>query len=236
MQPSLQSNCQNCSLTQFCLPTGLDKNELEQLDNMTKQRHPIQRGTFLCRTNEPMHALFAVRSGSMKTFYTETNGKHQINGFMLPGDIIGLESITKRCHGNNAVALETTSICEIPFISTERLSATFPTLQHQLFRVLSNAIATEQSHNRLRNKRAQQRIATFILQLSDKFERLSFSANNYKLSMTRSDIANYLGLAVETVSRIFTQLQKHDLITIENKQVTIHNHEKLHQLADSTTE
>lgn len=229
----LHTSCNSCGLGKLCLPMGLNKNEMNQLDDIIKRRRPVHRGDYLFRSDDPLHSVYAVRSGSLKTFSLEHDGQVQINGFSLPGELIGLDAIGKDFHGNNAVALETSSVCEIPFKKLESLSANIPSLQHQLFCVLSNEISHEQELIALLGKKnAEQRLAAFILSLSMRFECRSLSPNGFNLSMSRSDIANYLGLAVETVSRIFTRFSEQGILCANRKLVTIKDKSKLYEIAD----
>ena len=225
-------SCDKCRLGRLCLPDGLNKNQMSKLDKIISRKKPYQRGDYLFRNGDILHSVYAIHSGSIKTYSMQNDGKIQINGFLLSGEIAGLEGIANNCHSVDAVALETTSVCEIPFKQLESLSVEIPKLQHQMFKVLSNEIKHEQTlASLLGRKTAEQRLAAFLLSLSLRFECRNFSANTFNLSMSRSDIANYLGLAVETVSRIITRLSDNKILSVKRKMVSIYDKKKLYQMA-----
>jgi len=220
--------CKACSLKEICLPVGIDKNDLESLDAIIDRKRPLTRGEHLFRVGDSFQSIYAVRSGSLKTYTTSESGQEQVMGFQLPGELVGLDAIAENHHPLAAKALETTSICEIPFTELESLSTKLDGLQHQLLRVMSQEIRDdEQNMVILGQKSAEQRLAAFLISISNRFRRRGFSATQFNLSMSRSDIGNYLGLALETVSRLFTRFQNEGLLHVDRKHIELLDREKL---------
>ena len=226
--------CKDCSLFQLCLPMGVDGADLQRLDEIIKRKRPVKRGDDLFRVSDPFRAVYAVRSGSIKTYAPTHDGQEQVTGFHLAGELLGLDAISNNSHPCTAKALETTSVCEIPFERLEELGQQIPSLQRQLFRVMSREIFEEETHMLLLGKRnAEERLAAFLLSVSNRFKSRGFSPTEFNLSMSRNDIGNYLGLAVETVSRMFTRFQEEGVLGVERKHVIIHHLDRLHEMAGS---
>jgi len=220
--------CQACSLNEICLPFGMETDDLEQLDSIIERKRPTSRGEHLFQTGDEFRCLFAVRSGSLKTYATSEDGSEQVMGFHLPGEIVGLDAIADGHHPLSAKALETTSLCEIPFTDLESLSRQLPSLQHQMLRVMSQEIRDdEQNMVVLGQKSAEERLAAFLISLSNRFHKRGFSANQFNLSMSRGDIGNYLGLALETVSRLFSRFQNEGLLRVDRKHIELLDRDKL---------
>ena len=214
--------CKDCNLFQLCLPVGIDAKELEELDSIIKRRRPVKRGEHLFHVNDPFQAIYAVRSGSIKTYTPTEDGHEQVTGFHLPGELLGLDAINLLHHPCAAKALETTSICEIPFDRLEELSMRLPSLQHQLLKIMSKEILHDQSLLMLLGKKsAEERLAALLLSLSTRYQQRGFSPTDFYLSMSRNDIGNYLGLAVETVSRLFTRFQDDGLMKVDRKHILL---------------
>ncbi len=215
-------SCESCSLAELCLPRGLNKEELAELDKVVRQARPLQKGEHLFRSGDQLSSLYTVRSGSIKLFTHSDDGDEQIIGFYLPGEIIGLDGIEKNSHSCSAVALETSSLCTFPYTQLSDVCKKVPALQDQMFRLMGKEISYE---NKLlltiSRKSAEERIATFLNSLSTRFRELGFSADEFKLSMSRQEIGNYLGLTIETVSRIFSRFQKMEYIAIDKKHIQI---------------
>jgi CRP/FNR family transcriptional regulator len=220
--------CQECSLNEICLPVGVVSDDLQRLDDIIDRKRPIARGDHLFRSGDVFQSLYAVRAGSLKTYTTSEDGQEQVMGFHLPGELVGLDAIADGNHPLSAKALETTSVCEIPFVQLESLSAQLPSLQHQLLRVMSQEIRKdEQNMVVLGQKSAEERLAAFLIGLSERFQRRGFSPKQFNLSMSRGDIGNYLGLALETVSRLFTRFQSEGLLRVDRKHIELLDREKL---------
>lgn len=235
--------CSDCTLFQLCLPVGMDATDLARLEGIIQRRRPLQRGEFVFRMGEGFHSIYAVSSGSVKTYILTEDGREQVTGFHLPGELLGLDAISGEVHPCTARALETTSLCEIPFDRLETLWAAIPALPRQVMRVMGQEILHDQTLLMLMSKKnAEERLAAYLLNLSMRFGRRGYSVREYNLSMSRSDIGNYLGLAVETVSRIFTRFQDEGVLSVQRKHVQLLDLERLKALAgaqdrgaDSTT-
>ncbi|TCK19565.1 Crp/Fnr family transcriptional regulator [Thiogranum longum] len=226
--------CQECSLNEICLPVGIDKNDMEQLDAIIDRKRPLARGDHLFKVGDRFRALYAVRSGSLKTFATSEDGQEQVMGFQLPGELVGLDAIAHNNHPLTARALETTSVCEIPFDQLEALSTQLPDLQRQMLRVMSQEIHDdEQSMLALGQRSAEERLAAFLISLSNRYRRRGFSSTQFNLTMSRGDIGNYLGLALETVSRLFTRFQNEGLLKVERRHIELLDRDRLCQFSSA---
>jgi len=225
-------HCQTCSISQLCLPVMLAESEVEHLDRIINRGRPLSKGEFLYHAGDDFTALYAIRSGSLKSFTVTSEGEEQITGFHLPGEIVGLDAIVNSKHPSFTKALETSMICAIPFEQLEQLSAQIPGLQHQVYRVMSREIMEDQELLTLLGKKnADERMAAFLVNLSARFARRGLSSTQFRLTMTRADIGSYLGLAVETVSRLLTKLHKSEIIQVKDKEVTILQPQKLSTIA-----
>lgn len=220
--------CGNCRLEAICLPAALGPKDLERFDAIIQRGRPLHSGDHLYRQDEAFSAVFAVRSGTLKSYHLNADGREQITGFFLPGEIVGTDGIGRGCHVNSVIALETASICAIPFKQLEALSSEVPDLLHRVMSLLSDEILREQRLLALLTScDADQRIAAFLLRISARCTDLQHSATRLRLPMSRSDIGSYLGLRVETVSRAFTRMHKQGLIAVAGKEVTLLQLDKL---------
>ena len=225
------AGCGSCCLRGVCLPCGTSEAELHRFDELISTKRKVARGSSLYRTGERFEAVYAVRSGGFKTVGNSRHGDEKITGFHLPGEMLGLDAINSAQHGYDAVALEDSEVCVFPFAQLEAASMKSPALQHQLFRVLSSDISRDQGLMLLLGAmNAEQRLAAFILSLSRRFQRLGFAANRFVLRMTREEIGNYLGLTIETVSRLFSRFQREGLLGLHQRDVEIRNPEGLRSL------
>ncbi|MBV35979.1 MAG: transcriptional regulator FNR [Rickettsiales bacterium] len=230
MLPSIK--CQSCSINQLCLPVMLVESEIEHLDSIIQRKKPLNKNEMLFRAGEDFEAIYAVRSGCIKSYTISEDGVEQVTGFHLPGEIIGLDAISREMHPSMAKAIETSSVCTIPYNKLEMLSGEIPGLRQQLIRVMSKEIHDDQELMLLLNKKsADERLAAFLMNLSSRFASRGLSRDCFNLTMTRSDMANYLGLAVETVSRLFSKLQDRNYISIKDKEITIEDMAGLSKLA-----
>ncbi|MFW2372834.1 MAG: fumarate/nitrate reduction transcriptional regulator Fnr [Gammaproteobacteria bacterium] len=219
---TLKTACKSCKLHDLCLPLGLDMGDIEKLDEIIKRRKPLQKGEYLFHSGNTFHSIYAVRSGSIKTYSESEQGDEQVTGLYLPGELLGLDAIHNHEHPCSAVALETTSLCEIPFDTLEELSEKIPNLYQQLFRIMSKEIASDQTLLMLMaQKNAEERLAAFLVNLSSRLKQRSFSETEFYLSMSRKDIGNYLGLTIETISRTFSRFQSEGFLTTQRKYVNI---------------
>jgi len=232
-----ETHCGNCSLNSLCLPIALEKDDLDTLDKVIKRGRPIQKGELLFKQGDPFKAIYAIRTGTIKSYTVAPSGEEQITGFHLASELVGLSGYSEDVYPLSAKALETTTVCELPLDKLEALSDEIPGLRKQIMRNMGNEIRQDQQMMlQLSKKTADERMAYFLLDVSKRFERRGFSANAYRLAMSRVDISNYLGLAVETVSRIFTRFQKKEFIRTEGKEVTLLNLPELNALAGVDTE
>lgn len=233
----LRRTCATCGLNQLCLPAGVDAEGLKRLDDVVQSRRPLERGQTIYETGADFQSLFVVRSGSFKTFVTTEEGESQILGFHLPGEIMGFDAISSNHHTCSAEALERASVCEVPFAHVSQVAAQVPDLQRQLMRVISLEVVRDHEHLVMMGRRqAQQRLAIFLKSVADRYRRLRRDPASLTLAMSRYDIANYLGLVVETVSRLFTRFQQLGVLEVERKQVTVRDFAKLDMLAGETSE
>lgn len=217
-----QIDCEACALSRLCLPLGLDREELDKLTRLVQRQDKITRGQTLFEMHSAFHCLYVVRSGAFKTMLSARDGRQQVSGFYFPGEFIGLDAIFPQRYQSHATALEDSSVCRLPYSALETLSQQLPGLQHQLLTRLSKELSADKSLLlSLGQKSASEKLLTFLLSLSQRFSDRGFSSNQFELPMTRADIANHLGLAVETVSREFKRLQQQSLIKITGKQVQL---------------
>lgn len=227
----LQASCRYCSLHALCLPRSLNDSEVRELESIVRHPRPLRRGETLFRVGEPMRSLYAVKSGSIKACTATSDGDEQIVGFHLPGDLLALDAMGDDVHGCSAVALETSSVCEFRLSDLESICRTIPRLQHQLNRLIGKQISADNEMLLLLGKRtAEGRLAAFLLNLGERFKTRGFSGHEFNLSMARHDIGNYLGLAVETVSRLFSRFQDQGLLSVEQRRVRIFDADRLHGL------
>ena len=219
---SAQSHCQTCSLSSLCLPVSLQQDEVEKLDNIVDKSRPLHKGDLLFRQGEPLKSIFALRAGSVKTFTVTHDGEEQINGFYFPGELVGLSGIDEGEYPMSAKMMETTTVCEIPYERLDELLGQMPELRRSMMRTMGREIRDDQQMMMLLSRKtAEQRIATFLLKLSSRYQARGYSATAFRLSMSRNEIGNYLGLAVETVSRIFTRFASSGMVRVEGKEIEL---------------
>ncbi|GAA6133655.1 transcriptional regulator Anr [Oceaniserpentilla sp. 4NH20-0058] len=232
-----ETHCSTCSLSSLCLPIALEKGDLDSLDKMIKRGRPIQKGELLFKQGDPFKAIYAIRTGTIKSFTVAPSGEEQITGFHLASELVGLSGYSEDVYPLSAKALETTTVCELPLEKLETLCDEIPGLRKQIMRNMGGEIRQDQQMMlQLSKKTADERMAYFLLDISSRFERRGFSASTFRLAMSRVDISNYLGLAVETVSRIFTRFQKKGFIKTESKEVTLLNLDELNTLAGTVSD
>jgi CRP/FNR family transcriptional regulator len=228
-----QVSCGNCRLASICLPLSLESDDIVQLDEIIQRSKPLQKSQHLYREGDDFESVYAVRSGTLKAYKTTDDGREQVTGFYFPGEILGMDGISNNVHASSAVSLETAAICEIPFTSLEKLSSAMPNLQRHFFQLMSREITEDQQLITLLSKNsADERVASLILSISTRNARRKLSATQFRLPMSRVDIGNYLGLTVETVSRVFGRMQKMDLLRVDNKEIEILDTDGLRNMAD----
>ncbi|MBL8524209.1 MAG: fumarate/nitrate reduction transcriptional regulator Fnr [Betaproteobacteria bacterium] len=218
----LKAACANCNLREICLPAGLTTAELDQLDTMVDVRRKIKRGESLYRAGEPFDSIYAIRSGFFKARVTYEDGRDQVTGFSMAGEILGLDGIGQGKHNCDAVALEDSEVCSIPYSRLEELSREINGLQRHFHKVMSREIVRESGVMMLLGvMRAEERIAAFLLNMSQRLAARGYSPLEFHLRMTREEIGSYLGLKLETVSRAFSKFHNDGLIQVEQKFVRI---------------
>lgn len=220
----IKTACSNCNLRELCLPYGLNPKEMARLDDLVSTRRRVKRGDHLYRAGEVFDAIYAIRSGFFKTDVLLEDGRDQVTGFQMAGELLGLDGISSERHSCNAVALEDSEICAIPFSRLESLSREIQTLQHHFHKVMSREIVRDHGVMMLLGTmRAEERLAAFLLNLSQRFTARGFSHTEFNLRMTREEIGSYLGLKLETVSRAFSRFQEEGMIAVQQKRIRIIN-------------
>lgn len=226
--------CSECSLTELCLPHGMAAEEVELLEQYIKRQPPMQPGQHLYRAGDPGHALYAVRSGCLKTYCTTEDGEEQVLGFTLPGELVGLDGLNNGRYASNSIALETTSICSLPYDQLETLCQRLPSLYRQVMSIVGKVITSDHQMLMLLGKRsAEERLASFLINLSARYKLRGLSPTEFNLPMSRQDIGNYLGLAIETVSRLFAHFQEARMLTVRRRQIVLKDLEKLQALVEA---
>ena len=218
----LQTHCSTCSLRELCLPMGLSEEEVEHLDRLVSNRRQLKRGDCLYRNGDAFSSIFAVRSGFFKSRVTSDDGRDQVTGFHMPGEIIGMDGIGTERHTLDTVALEDSEVCVIPFARLEEISHEVKTLQRQFHKVMSRELVRDQGVMMLLGTmRAEERVSAFLINLSQRFLARGWSPSDFHLRMTREEIGSYLGLKLETVSRLFSRFQEEGLVSVQQKHIRI---------------
>ena len=224
----LRSHCSSCSLHELCLPAGLNKHELDQLDAIINRKRPLRRNDYLYRAGAGLQSLFAVRTGFFKSSVLHDDGREQIAGFHMAGELLGMDAIGSGKHVCDSIALEDSEVCEIPFHDLEYLGRELPALQQHFHRIMSREITRDYGVMLLLGSmRAEERLAAFLLNLSQRFAARGYSATQFNLRMTREEIGSYLGLKLETVSRAFSHFQNEGLVVVQNKSIEIKDLDRL---------
>jgi len=219
-------------MSALCLPLALDSSSLDRLDKVIERGRPIHKNKYIFHGGDPFRAVYAIRSGAVKSFCISDDGSEQVTGFYLPGEIFGWDGIDNNTHSNTATTLETTALREIPFTRFEEISRTMPILQKHFMRLMAKELTSDQELiGLLAKSSAEERVASLLLSLSSRLKRQHLSATQFRLPMSRADIGNYLGLTVETVSRVFSRFQSFDLILCDKKEIEIINLNGLSALA-----
>lgn len=225
-------SCGNCRLNTICLPISFLIEDIDQLNEIVQRGKPLQKGEYLYRANEVFHSVFAIRSGAVKAVSLSDQGVEQVTGFYLPGEVVGMDGIAEDRYTNSVIALETASVCEIPFSQMEELSLKIPSLQRHFFQLMSREITQDQQIITLLSKSsAEQRIAALLLSISNRNSRRQLSATHFTLPMSRTDIGNFLGLTIETVSRVFSRLQQQGVLNVERREISINDIESLRRIS-----
>ena len=214
--------CSNCNLRELCMPVGLNVEDMQKLDEVVATRRKVKQGDLLFNNGDTFTSLYAIRTGFFKTCITAEDGREQVTGFQMAGEIIGLDGIVSDRHTCNAVALEDSYVCVMPFANVEELSREFPVLQRHVHKIMSREIVRENGIMMLLgNMRAEERLAAFLLNLVQRLHARGFSQTEVNLGMTREEIGSYLGLKLETISRTFSKFSEEGIIEVKQRYVRI---------------
>jgi len=225
--------CSSCNLRELCLPIGLSRPDLDRLDGLVAQRRTVPRGQALFRSGEAFRTIYAVRTGFFKTCVSTPDGRDQVTGFQMAGELLGLDGIGTDQHHCDAVALEDSQVCVIPYSQLEDLSREFTELQRQFHKIMSREIVRDHGVMLLLGSmRAEERLAAFLLNLSQRLKARGFSSSALVLRMTREEIGSYLGLKLETVSRAFSRFQEDGLLAVKQRSIRIVDEESLRKLVN----
>lgn len=229
----IKKRCSRCDLRELCLPAGLERDDVDRIDQIVASRETLAAGQPLYHAGAPFEALYVIRSGSFKTHTTSEGGELQIMGFHLPGEIIGFDAFSDERHQCTAEALEPAGACRLPYNQLERIAGQVPGLQRQLMRLISREMRDDHAHMAMMGRnQAISRLALFLHSLSSRQKRLGRSSEHLTLTMSRADLANYLGLVLETVSRLFGRLQDMGVLRVRRREVEILDHDRLRELGE----
>lgn len=218
----LKIACATCNMRELCLPFGLSTADVEQLETLVSTRKRIRRGDSLFRAGDTFRSLYAVRVGFLKSTVVSTDGREQVTGFHMAGELVGLDGISSETHACETVALEDTDVCVIPYERLEEVALSVPTLRNHFHKVMSREIVREHGVMLLLGTmHAEERMAAFLLNLSQRFEARGYSRSDFVLRMTRAEIGSYLGLKLETVSRALSRFAQDGLIDVDQKRIQI---------------
>ena len=226
--------CSSCNLRELCMPVGLSSEQMERIDEIVATRRKIKRGTALFRNGEEFTSLYAIRTGFFKTSIATEDGRDQVTGFQMAGEIIGLDGIVNDVHSCDAIALEDAEVCVMPYSRLEELSREVTALQHHVHKVMSREIVREHGVMLLLGSmRAEERLAAFLLNLVQRLHARGFSQSELVLRMTREEIGSYLGLKLETVSRTFSKFVEEGIVEVKQRHVRILSPDALKRIVNS---
>jgi len=232
-QDILNAACSKCSLSETCMPEGFSPEGMQKLSEIVAIRLHLRRGHSLFNAGDPFRALYVIRNGFFKTSLTEDDGREQILGFQMAGELLGLDGIVNESHSCKALALEDSVVCAIPYPDLEKLSKDYSALQHHMHQLMSSEIVRENGVLMLLgNMKAEERLATFLLNLSQRQHVRGFSQTELQLRMSREEIGMYLGLTLNTVSRVFSKLGATGSIDVKKRYVKILNPAHLKSICD----
>jgi CRP/FNR family transcriptional regulator len=224
----LKVSCASCTLRELCIPQGMSDDELKLIDTVIERKKPVHKNDYLFRAGDTNRSVYAVLSGSVKTLVDNPNGEEQIVGFHLPGELLGMDGFSGDAHTCSAVALETSSVCEFPLESLDEVCHVVPSIQYAMRRIMGKEVVKDHAMLLLLGRMsAEEKLASFLISLSKRMAQRHWKPTEFHLTMPRQDIANYLGLAVETVSRLFAHLQEAEIIEVDRRRVNICDMERL---------
>ena len=226
--------CSNCNLRELCMPVGLSDEQMNRIDQVVEVRRKLKRGATLFRNGEPFTSLYAIRTGFFKTCIATEDGRDQVTGFQMAGEIIGLDGIVNDQHTCDAVALEDAEVCVMPFDRIEELSREVTALQTHVHKIMSREIVREHGVMLLLGSmRAEERLAAFLLNLVQRLHARGFSQTELVLRMTREEIGSYLGLKLETVSRTFSKFVEEKIVEVKQRHVRILDPDALKRIVNN---
>ncbi|MGB2832126.1 MAG: fumarate/nitrate reduction transcriptional regulator Fnr [Methylotenera sp.] len=236
VQSTIKVACSNCNLRELCMPIGFNPEDLHRLDEVVEKRRKIKQGEKLFSNGDVFKSLYAIRTGFFKTCVSTEDGREQVTGFQMAGEIMGLDGIVSDHHNCSAVALEDAEVCVMPFSDVEDLSREFPVLQRHIHKIMSREIVRENGVMMLLgNMRAEERLAAFLLNLVQRLHARGFSQSELTLRMTREEIGSYLGMKLETVSRTFSKFSDEGIIEVKQRYVKILDAEALNKIFNPQT-
>ncbi len=226
------SSCANCGLQKLCFANGLSENDLVALDNLVDRKQSLIKGDYLYKTGDKLTSFFAIKAGTIKVYSLDDDKNEDIHGFYLPGDILGLDALAFSKHPFSAVALDVSNVCEIPFEKLTVLAGKIPNLNNQLLNLMSQEIVNSRRHSSvLTQKTAEQKVAYFILSKALKFKARGYLYTQFRLNILHKDVASYLSLTPETVSRILTKFNKVKIVSWQKKEIYIYDEVRLREIA-----
>lgn len=235
--PQPKTECAHCSLRELCLPAGLSPDEFRQVDDIMRQSRRLKKGEYLFHAGEKFLSLYAVRTGFFKTSVGTHDGRDQVTGFFMSGELMGMDGIYAAQHTCDAVALEDGEVCELPFGCLEELGKRLPQVHTHVLRLMSRELIRDQNVMLLLgNMRAEERLAAFLLNLSQRLHLRGFAANDFILRMSREEIGSYLGLKLETVSRTLSRFNQDGLIAVEHKHIRLLQPQRLQDMVSGQQE
>ena len=225
--------CSNCSLRQLCMPAGMNAAELARVDELVERRTAIKRGRSLYHTGEKFTSLYAIRSGFFKTCVTTEDGRDQVTGFQMAGEMMGLDGVVGDFHTCDAIALEDSEVCVLPFHRIEDISREVKAMQHHVHKIMGGEIVRERGVMQLLGTmNAEERLAAFLLNLVQRLHVRGFSRSDFVLRMTREEIGSYLGLTLETASRTFSKFADDGIITVNQRHIHILDADALRRIVN----
>lgn len=220
--PPLKTLCSTCHLKDLCLPCGLNGPDVQRLDGLMFARRKIKLGQTLYHEGDKFQFIYAVRTGTLKSSLTLKDGREQVTGFHMAGELLGLDGVAQGAHASTATALEDAEICAIPYAHLTELTANNSNMQHVVSRLMSREIVREHSLMMLLGSmNAEERLAAFLLNLSQRMKARGYSPSEFHLRMSRAEIGSYLGMKLETVSRTFSHFQQQRMLEVDKKHIRI---------------
>ena len=226
------NSCSHCNLKKICFPHGLSSEELSTFEGSVEKTLKIAKKEKLYSRGDPLASVYAIKAGSIKTYLSTSKGQAQVLGFHMPGDLLGFDGFANDRHASDAVAMEDTLLCELPMSNFENLCEVLPGLRKVMMQQVGSEISRHHSLVlTLGQMQTEERLATYLLRLSCYYHSRGYSCTQFNLTMPRHDLANFLGMAPETLSRMFAKLEKMGVVSINRREVTIEDMDALTDLS-----